>query len=338
MSNPPIQKKIIHAGNHKVNDFPPDTKVRFHFIAQVITKNSEGEIVIGDVIDDSHNYSQPIEILIGKKFKLEVWETIVQTMAVNEVAEFHVEKNLCLAYPLVAKTLRDAYAKDKSKTHEHPPSSHCCGAMALANGPKLGYDDLNQLMEKPTDLLFRIELLGVDLPQSYQKETWQMDERERLDALPRLKHEGNNLYQNKKNAEASLIYAQAIGIIEQLQLKEKPGEEEWVTLADMKIPFLLNYSQCQLLLGNYYEVIEQCSHVLNHQPDNVKALFRRGKAHLNAWNPKEAKSDFEKAAVIDPSLSKAVQQQLNQLEEMIKEKNKSDKAWLSQAFGKTTSS
>lgn len=46
-----------------------------------------------------------------------------------------------------------------------------------------------------------------------------MDERERLDALPRLKHEGNNLYQNKKNAEASLIYAQAIGIIEQLQLK-----------------------------------------------------------------------------------------------------------------------
>lgn len=110
--------------------------------------------------------------------------------------------------------------------------------MALANGPKLGYDDLNQLMEKPTDLLFRIgklawlntrkvakfdlhftELLGVDLPQSYQKETWQMDERERLDALPRLKHEGNNLYQNKKNAEASLIYAQAIGIIEQLQLK-----------------------------------------------------------------------------------------------------------------------
>lgn len=71
-------------------------QVRFHFIAQVITKNSEGEIVIGDVIDDSHNYSQPIEILIGKKFKLEVWETIVQTMAVNEVAEFHVEKNVTL--------------------------------------------------------------------------------------------------------------------------------------------------------------------------------------------------------------------------------------------------
>lgn len=95
--------------------------------------------------------------------------------------------------------------------------------------------------------------------------------------------------------------------------REKPGEQEWQALADMKIPFLLNYSQCQLLMGNYYEVIEQCSQVLIQQPsktlstkclngiqfnlfyisDNVKAIFRRGMAHLNAWNPTEAKNDFE---------------------------------------------
>ncbi len=114
-----------------------------------------------------------------------------------------------------------------------------------------------------------------------------MNENERLDALPKLKQEGNELYQNKKNAEASKLYAQAIGIIEQLQLKyeinhyqiikqiftfvkmcdrEKPGEEEWQALADMKIPFLLNYSQCQLLMGNYYDVIEQCTQVLTLQP------------------------------------------------------------------------
>lgn len=125
----------------------------------------------------------------------------------------------------------------------------------------------------------------------------------------------------------------------------------WTMFAGFKSPtryFLIPYFSKSEKLFNYVST------------DNVKALFRRGKAHLNAWNPKEAKSDFEvgvsfwysvcnkilrklsylfqKAAVIDPSLSKAVQQQLNQLEEMIKEKNKSDKAWLSQAFGKTTSS
>ena len=66
---------------------------------------------------------------------------------------------------------------------------------------------------------YSAELLGVDLPQSYKKETWQMDENVRLDALPKLRLEGNELYQNKKNDEASKIYAQAKGIIEQLQLK-----------------------------------------------------------------------------------------------------------------------
>ena len=48
--------------------------------------------------------------------------------------------------------------------------------------------------------------------------------------------------------------------------REKPGESEWQSLAEMKIPFLLNYSQCQLLLENYYDVIEQCTQVLILQP------------------------------------------------------------------------
>ena len=73
----------------------------------------------------------------------------------KQQVEFCFLLQLCLSYPLVAKTLREAYAKDKPKNHEHT-SPHCCGAMALVNGPKLGYDDLNHLMEKPSDYLFRI--------------------------------------------------------------------------------------------------------------------------------------------------------------------------------------
>ncbi len=46
-----------------------------------------------------------------------------------------------------------------------------------------------------------------------------MDENEKLAAIPTLREEGNNLYREKKIAEASKVYAQAIGIIEQLQLK-----------------------------------------------------------------------------------------------------------------------
>lgn len=36
----------------------------------------------------------PMELVLGKKFKLEIWEVIVQKMALNEVAVFHVDKSV----------------------------------------------------------------------------------------------------------------------------------------------------------------------------------------------------------------------------------------------------
>ena len=37
-----------------------------------------------------------VELILGKQFKLEVWEAIVQKMAVKEVAVFTVDKSVCL--------------------------------------------------------------------------------------------------------------------------------------------------------------------------------------------------------------------------------------------------
>lgn len=47
-----------------------------------------------DIIDDSRKIDKPMELVLGKKFKLEVWEVIVQKMAVNEVAKFTVHKSV----------------------------------------------------------------------------------------------------------------------------------------------------------------------------------------------------------------------------------------------------
>ena len=33
--------------------------------------------------------------------------------------------------------------------------------------------------------------------------------------------------------------------------------------------------------------------------DNVKALYRRARAHVGAWNPEQAKNDFKKVAELD---------------------------------------
>ena len=39
---------------------------------------------------------KPMELLVGKQFKLEVWEQCLKTMRRNEVAEFTVDKMVSL--------------------------------------------------------------------------------------------------------------------------------------------------------------------------------------------------------------------------------------------------
>ena len=45
--------------------------------------------------------------------------------------------------------------------------------------------------------------------------------------------------------------------------QEQPGEEVWIKLDMMITPLLLNYCQCQLVQGQYYEVIEHCTSLLS---------------------------------------------------------------------------
>jgi AH receptor-interacting protein len=43
------------------------------------------------VLDDNRKDEKPMELIFGKKFKLEVWETCIKSMRVDEVASFIVD-------------------------------------------------------------------------------------------------------------------------------------------------------------------------------------------------------------------------------------------------------
>lgn len=62
-------------------------KVKFHFQ----TIKCDGSTTI---LDDSRKMEHPMELVLGKKFKLEVWEVMVQKMALDEVAKFTVDKSV----------------------------------------------------------------------------------------------------------------------------------------------------------------------------------------------------------------------------------------------------
>ena len=110
-------------------------------------------------------------------------------------------------YPTVAKTLRDTFGHmGKKKAPDKIQRGHMCGMMAMQMEGGLGYEDLNQLMKDPQDLEFIIELLSVELPDEYKKESWQMDAEEKLNSVPSLKDEGNRLYGEKKYIEATYFH------------------------------------------------------------------------------------------------------------------------------------
>ena len=118
--------------------------------------------------------------------------------------------------------------------------------------------------------------------------------------------------------------------------REKPRDVEWNELNSMKLPFHLNLAQCKLCLEDYYAAIEQCNQVLQLEngefrtidllpihvhtrwstnvsrfhfrllADNVKALFRRGKARLKVWSLDEAASDLNQVLRLDPSEKSSV--------------------------------
>lgn len=138
----------------------------------------------------------------------------------------------------------------------------------------------------------------------------------------------------KKNdfASAEEMYSLALGIIEQLILREKPKDEEWNALTKVKIPLLLNYAQCKLLEKDFYRAIECCTEVLVSEPNNLKALYRRAKGHVGAWNPQKAEEDFNLCATLDPSLKPTIDKEIIALKLKIKSIDDQDKSNFKKMF------
>lgn len=307
-----------------------DTKVKFFY---KVTKASDGTVV-----DDNNASGEPLELVFGKQFKLEVWEECLKTMKLHEIAQFSVEKDQLNCYPLVAKSLRDiAKGKDPRKKcdHDHETGEsghHCCGMQKLMeNG--LGYPDLDELMKNPQDLNFLFELVEVQEPGTYVKDSWAMDYDEKMQSVPLLHQEGNHLYCRKKYVEAAERYSRALAALEELQGKEKPESEEWNKLADMMTPILLNYVQCQLILGHYNEAIDHATTIIDRNPKNVKAWYRRAKAHAMAWNPKEARENFAVALSLDPELKGAITKDLKDLDRTQAIRDTEDREKMRKLFG-----
>lgn len=322
-----VGKRILSGGSGDLPNFPDGSKVWFNFRTYVIKDDDERQL-----LDDSRQSKHPFELLIGKKFKLDVWETLIKTMRVNEVAEFVCETTHVGSYPIVSKSLRGMWNKENHKhdhNHEHE-HQHQCGFSALSQG--LGYPDLDEYVNNPAPLAFQFELIKLELPGEYEKDVWSLSLDEKLSMIPEWKEEGNMYYKKGDYESACKKYSEALGSLEQLTTREKPGTEEWLALEKMKVPLLLNYSQCMLSTKEYYKAIEHLSAVLEKDPVNVKGYYRRAKAYHSVFSYKEAREDYEKTKELDSTLSNTIYKELKRIELDELKKDLEDKEKYKKAF------
>lgn len=321
-----VNKKVLHAGVGNVPEFTDNSKVEIHYRTLWIKDGKE------QVLDDSKKKKQPFELLLGKKFKLEIWETLIKTMRVNEVASFACSPQHVSSYPAVAKSLRDMNKKNHHD-HKHDDDNHCthtCGFAAFSQG--LGYPDLDELMKEPSGLTFQIELLKFTPDGDYKADVWSLSLDEKFKLLPKWKDEGNDYFKSGDYANASQMYSQAIGSLEQLMTREKPHTEEYIKLDHMKIPYLLNFAQCLIQQKDYYQAITHLTTVLEKDESNVKALYRRGKAYQSIYDFDDARKDYEYVKKLDGSLIKTVDKELLKIDYEEKLKDLEDKKKFKNAF------
>ncbi|CAL9707095.1 unnamed protein product [Knipowitschia caucasica] len=309
LNHPGVKKKILAGGTGPLPHFPPGTKLVFHF--QTLLDDFERT-----VIDDSRCAGRPAEIFVGKMFKLEVWETLLMSMRVGEVAEFWCDAVHTGLYSIVSKGMRlIAQGKDPLDGQRH-----MCGMGNVFHYHSTGFPELDELMRTPQPLIFIMELLQVGDPMSYHRESWMMEKDEKLQMVPILHMQGNALVKQRDYRQAASRYKEAVLLLKTVQSREMPGDIDYINLGRMIIPLELNYCQCMLELEEFYEVIEHTTELLEKHKDCVKGYYKRAKAHAAVWNEKQARRDFNMVAHLDVTLSSLVHRELKDLSECMKEK------------------
>uniref|UniRef100_A0A8C3NEH5 Uncharacterized protein n=1 Tax=Geospiza parvula TaxID=87175 RepID=A0A8C3NEH5_GEOPR len=89
-----------------------------------------------------------------------------------------------------------------------------------------------------------------------------------------------------------------------------PHEE--AELLDVKVKCLNNLAASQLKLDHFKAALKSCNLVLEHQPGNIKALFRKGKVLAQQGEYREAIPILKAALKLEPS-NKTIHAELSKL-------------------------
>ncbi|KAG4131361.1 hypothetical protein ERO13_D09G201600v2 [Gossypium hirsutum] len=163
-----------------------------------------------------------------------------------------------------------------------------------------------------------------------EKESWEMDTPQKIEAAGKKKEEGNALFKAGKFERASKRYEKAVSFIE---YDSSFNDEEKKQAKLLKVNCNLNNAASKLKLKDYKQAAKLCTKVLELDSGNVKALYRRAQAYMQLVDLDLAEADIKKALEIDPD-NRDVKLEYRVLKEKIKEYNKKDAQFYGNIFAK----
>eukprot|EP00455_Lapot_gusevi_P049740 TRINITY_DN7109_c0_g1_i6.p1 TRINITY_DN7109_c0_g1~~TRINITY_DN7109_c0_g1_i6.p1 ORF type:complete len:347 (+),score=160.74 TRINITY_DN7109_c0_g1_i6:106-1146(+) len=148
-------------------------------------------------------------------------------------------------------------------------------------------------------LRFEVQLLDWEEP------SWKLTKEQKLAKANDKKEKANNFFRQQQFQAALDLYQSGRNMLDSIYGAQ--GEEE-KQLNQLKSVFHLNMAACCLKLRQFPKVVENCNKVLEQDPNNQKALFRRGQANIDLDEWDSARSDLQRALDLlraDPNVKEA---------------------------------
>ncbi|KAM9762367.1 peptidyl-prolyl cis-trans isomerase FKBP8 [Menidia menidia] len=159
---------------------------------------------------------------------------------------------------------------------------------------------------------------------------------ERIALASHKRERGNAHYQRGDFSFAVNSYSIALQITESSSKVDISPEEE-NELLDVKVKCLNNMAASQLKLDHYDAALRSCVSALEHQPENIKALFRMGKVLALQGEYTEAIQTLRKALKLEPS-NKTIHAELSKLVKKNSEQRGAEQAMYKKMLGNPSSS
>ncbi|CAB1331479.1 unnamed protein product [Coregonus sp. 'balchen'] len=199
---------------------------------------------------------------------------------------------------------------------------------------KYAYGALGSLApEVPPSAELALEVQLLDATEAPDLEL--LSPQERIALAGQKRERGNVYYQRGDYAFAVNSYGFALQVTESSSKVDiSPEEEE--ELMDVKMKCLNNMAAAQLKLDHYEAALRSCVSVLAHQPDNIKALFRKGKVLALQGEYAEAIKILKRALKLEPS-NKTIHAELSKLVKKHSEQKGAEQAMYKKMLGNPAS-